>query len=39
MRSLILMALLIGTMALVGCGEPKTTENPDTSDPNATSTP
>lgn len=39
MRNLILMALLVGSIALVGCGEPQTTEHPDTSDPNATSTP
>lgn len=39
MRSFLLFALLIGSIALVGCGEPKTTEHPDTSDPNATSTP
>lgn len=39
MRNLLMFALLLGSIALVGCGEPKETEHPDTSDPNATSTP
>ncbi len=39
MRQIILAFLLLGSAALVGCGESKAPENRDTTDPDMTSAP